>query len=105
MKTINWCCIAFENAYSRGSQRGHNVLFATSVDGIQFFLHYRSIDPEHMGALHEVRLPFPVSLVGEARIRFCPWCGRDLINQYRKQLERMPILDTPIGEGRGDENG
>jgi hypothetical protein len=56
-----------------------------------FRMQHRVVDLQYDGELR-ARLgstDFPASLVTQTGIRFCPWCGRDLIKFYSKTITEV----------------
>ncbi len=66
-----------------------------SFDRGVFMFVFKPMDPECDPKM--LKPPFPLTLVTEVRIRFCPWCGVNLVKKYSKQ-DALPRLSTdPCG--------
>lgn len=94
MTSINWCCPGLEFQYSRGGDRGVAVLYK-DIDGeVKFSLQFRALE---RGVTRLANAPpIPVSLIEQIPISYCPWCGKQLVKHYRKQVERLPVLAVPL---------
>jgi hypothetical protein len=93
---IRWCCKGFEEAFRRAGLRGHAVFSDADVEtDPKFVLQFRAIDS---GAEPPESDEVPVSLVSEAVIEFCPWCGRRLKKWYRGDAGDLsrPDLRIPL---------
>lgn len=93
---MKWCCMGFEGNYQMAGSRGFGV-FVSTRDGLEpvFILQHRSIDP---GA-PTPNTEYPISLVSDVQMQFCPWCGVKLKDWYRnalKDLDRSE-LKVPVG--------
>ena len=84
---MKWCCLTFKSWYQSAGGRGITVLVGrNSTGGPEFVLQHRSIDKEISS------LPvtdYPISVVSDTYISFCPWCGRDLARWYRKHIDEL----------------
>lgn len=92
---MKWCCQTFEYYYGEAGSRGFAALVERDSQGRPFcLLQHRAVEPEAMGS---VRSEVLTSLVSEAPIRYCPWCGRDLEKWYGKDVEALsrPGLRIP----------
>ena len=67
--------------------------------GPAFLIQCRFIDPKDEHAFTALETPFPVSLVTETGMLFCPWCGKNLPRQYGGNLKELsrPELSIPLG--------
>ncbi len=90
---MNWCCLAFKGNFQAAGERGFAV-FAFTENGIgpNFALQHRSLEPGESLRTTET----PVSLVSDAIIKFCPWCGADLRKQYRDSWEALDRSDLRV---------
>jgi len=83
--------------HSQAGQRGLSVFAGRSPVGqSEFVLQSRAVDA---GVRVRTEPEAPVSIVTEARIQFCPWCGARLLDWYKKDLTDLERLDliVPLG--------
>lgn len=83
--------------HSQAGHRGLSVFAGPSPLGqSEFVLQNRAVDP---GVRVRTEPEAPVSLVTEARIQFCPWCGVRLLDWYKEDLAVLarPDLVVPLG--------
>jgi hypothetical protein len=90
---MRFCCGFFENYYASAGTRGFGVFAFTNPDGGKsFVLQHRSLEPN-------VSIPetsVALSIVAELPLRYCPWCGIELMQFYRttSQFERTDLKLT-----------
>ena len=89
---VNWCCNPFQNAYLHGDERGIATLKGQREGMRTFALQIRAVDKEHEAELLRHKHPFPVSVVQQFLINFCPWCGINLPRHYGAQIDVLPNL-------------
>lgn len=92
MTDVNWCCPGLEFQYVRGGERGVAVLYKNTDGEVKFFLQFRALERGVQRLANAP--PIPVSLIEQVPISFCPWCGKQLVKHYKKQIERLPVLAT-----------
>jgi hypothetical protein len=83
---MRWCCAGFENAYRVGGERSLAVLVDQEASGPVFAIQSRTFDRGEEVAFNS---PTPASLVIQARIQFCPWCGTSLRKHYGPHAARL----------------
>jgi hypothetical protein len=82
-----FCCSLFEDALSQAGNRGLAVVVDISKSGaIEFILQHRAADA---GAPAPPDYPRPLVLVSDARISFCPWCGKRLATFYANRASAL----------------
>ena len=83
---MKWCCMGFEGNFQMSGSRGFGV-FVSIREGAEpaFILQHRSVDP---GA-PTPHTEYPISLVSDIQMQFCPWCGVKLSDWYRKVLKEL----------------
>lgn len=103
---IPWCCETFKSLISPpeahdddlfGRETGQRGFFGACRDDDgrpTFFLLHRAVAPGRESQFPST--PFPVSLISQIAIRFCPWCGVELGKQYKKEWAAFPAL-APVG--------
>jgi hypothetical protein len=96
-----WCCPGFRSAYEDAGGRGLGVLIIgdESDDEPRFVFQFRAV---RAGSTILWEDPEPISLVSEAMIRFCPWCGRELAKWYSSSWRGLIRPDIPTIELNGD---
>jgi hypothetical protein len=98
---MKWCCAAFQGRFEEAGLRGLAVFAATSAgEPPLFILQFRATDS---GTVFSDSSG-PLSLLSDAVINFCPWCGvrlKDWYRQFLKELDRSDLriqLDKTKGE-------
>lgn len=87
MTIMKWCCPAFEGWYEAAGERGFAILVERDSAGKpEFILQHLAFDRE-VESLPETE--FPMSVVSEVRIGYCPWCGRQLDKWYGKYVDDL----------------
>ena len=84
---MKWCCIGFESAYHSAGERSIAALIDQDYTGQpEFLLQARAFDgiPEPA-----IKPPKPMSLVIQAQVQFCPWCGVSLQRWYGKHVVEL----------------
>jgi hypothetical protein len=85
---MKWCCAGFQGSFEVRDERGLFV-FAGPTPGMttepSFYIGTRPVDRADSVKLQEnlSRLPVPVNLLCRTGLRFCPWCGVELVRFYR----------------------
>ena len=92
---MKWCCKGFEGHFQMVGTRGFGI-FVSTKDGPEpnFIMQHRAVDE----GSPVPNTTYPLSLVTDAQIQFCPWCGVRLkkfyLDSYR-ELDRSE-LRVPI---------
>ena len=88
---MDWCCLAFKEHFEFAGSRGLAVfVFTKNGPPPEFILQHRSLDLGASLSYTDV----PLSLLAEAHIYFCPWCGTKLEKFYQhtyRQLDRSDL--------------
>lgn len=103
---MKWCCDGFRNAYEQRHERGLLVFARPPVSGVttkpSFHLAFRALERSRYDAFREAmkgRINGCVSLSGCTGMRFCPWCGVELVRFYRsgwQELVDQKVIDEFI---------
>jgi hypothetical protein len=95
---VRWCCQTFRSYCEEAGQRGFGIIVEENEIGPAFLIQFRSIDPKNEQAFKAISTPFPVSLVAQTGLLFCPWCGKNLRRRYEKQVKAIarPDLSIPL---------
>jgi len=83
-----WCCPEFQTRCYQPGRREHGLgilVLILSKAGIQFLLEYRRTD----------RSPSEPIAADGIKLKFCPWCGRNLADWYASGL---PPFDPPTSQ-------
>jgi hypothetical protein len=97
-KVIRWCCQTFRSYYEAAGQRGLGIVVEEGEVGPGFLIQCRSIEPKDEQAFKAFNAPFPVSLVTQTGMLFCPWCGKNLRRRYGRHVKVLarPDLSIPL---------
>jgi len=93
---MKWCCLPFKGWYEGAGERGAAILVGRNrVGDPEFILQHRAVDKE-VESLPDPE--FPMSIISEVSINFCPWCGRNLNKWYGKNVDELyrPGLKMPL---------
>ncbi len=91
---MKWCCPVFKSWYEGAGERGFAILVGRNSAGKpEFILQHRSLDNE-VESLPETE--FPMSIVSEVYVDYCPWCGRMLDKWYGKYVDELYRPDLKI---------
>ena len=90
---MKWCCLGFQGNFQKAGTRGFGV-FVTTQNGPEpeFVLQHRAVDP----GKSVTSLDYPVSLVSDMQLQFCPWCGVKLKDWYRKTFKELDRPDLKV---------
>lgn len=91
-ESATWCCPGFKSAIQNAGNRGFGVFVDDTAEPVMFVLQYRALDP---GA-PVPKYDGPMGIISNIGIRFCPWCGKDLLKAYRRQLKQLAREDLVI---------
>jgi hypothetical protein len=85
--------MGFEGNFQMAGSRGFGA-FVSTRDGHEpvFILQHRSIDPEAPTPNTE----YPISLISDVQIQFCPWCGAKLKDWYRNALKDLDRSELKV---------
>ena len=94
---IKWCCLGFEGHYNEAGKRGSSVLIGRdSTDRPEFTLQFRTVDKGNEQFISSSNERIPFSTVVDVGMRHCPWCGRDLENWYKDNVDDLYKPDLKI---------
>jgi hypothetical protein len=94
---MKWCCIGFKSGYQAAGERAIAVLVDRDSKGAPaFLLQARAFDGVQAP---EIRTEGPISLLQEARISFCPWCGVPLEKWYGGSVDTLLRPGLAIDRG------
>lgn len=92
---MKWCCPGFEGNYRTAGQRGFAVLVGRDSQGSPaFWLQHRAIDE---GVTLDCRDDVLISVVSETGMRFCPSCGKNLVQWYADAIDQLDPRGLRIG--------
>jgi hypothetical protein len=91
---VSWCCAGFQDAVEHAGNRGFGIFVDTQAEPFMFVLQHRSLDPGAQLANTNT----PLNLVTETGLQYCPWCGKNLMRRYRRNLAKLarPDLKIPL---------
>jgi hypothetical protein len=93
----NWCCLGFKGNYYEAGQRGIGVLVGRDYEGKpEFTLQFRIVDKGNEQFISSSEEIIPYSTVTDVRVRFCPWCGHDLVKWYGDDVDDLYRPDLKI---------
>jgi hypothetical protein len=84
---MTFCCRGFEHWFGEAGKRGFG-LFASHEDPFPtvYVIQHRALDDcENTPAF----TPYPVSVISDLVILFCPWCGTKLDEFYRDSVQEL----------------
>lgn len=81
--------------FSYASERGFAV-FAKRPDLIVIQCRAVNKGEEGLFAQATSEAPVPFSIVQELHIRYCPWCGRDVLKYYKRNIASILRADLGI---------
>jgi hypothetical protein len=93
---MKFCCEGFERLYENAGLREFAVFTAKYPDCFVFVLQHRAIDPDALPPFTESAM----SIVSELLLNFCPWCGMNLKQFYRDELQELDRSELKLGMGR-----
>lgn len=84
---MKWCCVAFKAWYELAGHRGFAILVGQDSKGLgEFTFQHRVAD---MGTPEPPPTDYPVSIISEIDISYCPWCGRNLEEWYGMYIDEL----------------
>jgi hypothetical protein len=85
---MKWCCVGFKGNYEMAGQRGPSILVGRDSLGMpEVTLQCRVVDRGQESSIKSDN--YPVSIVTDIRIVFCPWCGRNVEEWYRREIDAL----------------
>jgi hypothetical protein len=95
---VKWCCAGFEAAYQAGGSRTIAAVVDRYSDGRPaFLLQSRTFDSGYEPPA--LNSSVPMTLITEAGMSFCPWCGNNLAKWYRKSVDTLARPGLRIDQG------
>ena len=82
--------MGLREAFCEAGHRGNSIFFNDVDEPARFVLQMRAIDKD---AQPPPECPSPMTLLSEAIIQFCPWCGAKLSRHYRRHLAALSRPD------------
>jgi hypothetical protein len=96
---MKWCCGSFKSQYDAAGQRGFAILVdRDKTIGPYFLWQHRATEMGNETKLSDWKTDFPVSLVSQTGLLFCPWCGKSLVNFYGRHAAELarPGFEIPL---------
>jgi hypothetical protein len=91
---MKWCCLTFKSWFEAAGERGSGILIERGQDAQpQFIIQHRAVDK---GLEESVHSEESVTLVSQARIHYCPWCGRGLKKTYGEYVDSLRRPDLRL---------
>ena len=93
--------MGFQGNYQQAGQRGFSVLIEKGDDGrARFLMQSRAVEQGDQDRFHThlSQTDFPVSVVAQTGMIFCPWCGTNLQQFYGSRVEELdrPGFSVPL---------
>ena len=88
--------MGFKACYESAGQRGHSYLVHRNYRGEPAFTSQHRAVGKGFG--EDLNTTFPVSLITDSRINFCPTCGENLAKFYAKRIDELYRPDLLITE-------
>jgi hypothetical protein len=90
---MKWCCMGFQGDFQMAGSRGFGIFVSTRDSPVpEFTLQRWALDKDSP----TLKTSYPVSLVSDAHIQFCPWCGVRLREFYQKPYTELDRSDLKI---------
>jgi hypothetical protein len=90
---MKWCCMGFQGNFQMAGSRGFGIFVSTrDSPEPEFILQHRALDKDSPS----LKTSYPVSLVSDVHIQFCPWCGVRLREFYQKTHIEMDRSDLKV---------
>jgi hypothetical protein len=93
---MKWCCDGFRNGYEFRHERGLLVFARPVVAGVatepMFHIAFRALERDKHEAFSQAikgRMDGCMSLSCCTGMRFCPWCGVELVRFYRSSWQEL----------------
>jgi len=91
---MKWCCAEFKDCVAKAGKRGIAIIVdAAEENNLGFLIQYRGTD---FGNSIVVQTNHIVSLAQETGIIYCPWCGTNLRECYKRYAEKLSRTDLKI---------
>lgn len=97
---MKWCCQGFHAHFYQVEEPGFGILVSPDYEEKPCFaLVFKAVEKDTKFPI----LDFKVILESEAKINFCPWCGRNLARYYRKEILNLyrPDIKSIDEKSRG----
>jgi len=98
---MKWCCEAFHGRYDDRHERGLIIYLLPPIPGAttepSFHLGFRALENCQVVGFKETlkgRIKGNITLNISTGMKFCPWCGAELLNFYQKSWPEL--LDERI---------
>jgi hypothetical protein len=88
-----WCCLSFKGKVQEAGERGFGVFLDNTAEPPFFVIQHRSLDP---GVANPPYTDTPLNLVCSTVITYCPWCGKELLKWYKRDLSKFSRTDLVI---------
>jgi hypothetical protein len=86
--SVKFCCVGFQVSVENVGNRGHSMVIGRdSIGGTKVRLQHRVVDAGLEAMVSCAQNTVPLSLVAEMGIQFCPWCGRNVVDHYKRQIQ------------------
>jgi len=90
---MKWCCMGFQGDFQMAGSRGFGIFVSTSDSPEpEFILQHRALDKDSPSP----KTSYPVSLVSDTHIEFCPSCDVRLREFYRKTYTELDRSDLKV---------
>ena len=87
---MKWCCVSFKSLYEGAGHRGFAILVEQDETlGPLFIWQHRAVEQQDEKKLQAWKTDFPVSLVSDTGLLFCPWCGKNLRKFYGRHASEL----------------
>jgi hypothetical protein len=93
-----WCCTFFQTFFGTVGTRGVGIFFRRPDEPI---LQFRAAEPTDAPRVHKAlsNCASPVALTLDLPVKYCPWCGRDIIRFYRRRVGKLLREDLAVPTG------
>src|SRR5688572_19573938 len=95
-KSDCWCCDGIKHMFARRYGRHIYVFAEPPIERlnlpVSFWLATRSVEQKHLHT--HVRCEYPVTISTRVPIKYCPWCGKNLLKFYGANFQHL--LDDGI---------
>jgi len=91
---MKWCCAEFKDRVAKAGKRGIAIIVdAAEENNPGFLIQYRGAD---IGNKIDVQTNHIVSLAQETGIIYCPWCGANLRDKYKRYAKMLSRPDLKV---------
>jgi len=90
---VKWCCISFKSQTEHAGKRGFGIFVDNTAEPPFFVIQHRSLDP---GTPNPRDIDALLILVSSTGIKYCPWCGKELLKWYRRDISKLSRADLVI---------